>query len=93
MTGPLEFILGFPIRGSGKTKAIALDRDAMELLGIKEGDVVYVGKRELFGIPIRPEVALRAFPLPPEDTGKRFARLTEDVTDFEYGDCVLVYSK
>lgn len=93
MTGPLEFVLGFPIRGSGRTKAIALDRDAMELLGVKEGDIVYVGKRELFGIPLRPEVALRVFLTPPEDVGKRFARLTEDVTDFEYGDCVLVYSK
>jgi len=93
MTGPLEFIVGFPIRGSGKSKAIALDRNAMALLGVNEGDTVYVGKRELFGIPLKPEVALRVFPIPEEDAGKRLARFTDDVTEFEYGDRILVYSK
>lgn len=93
MAGPLEFIIGFPIGGSGRSKSIALDPAAMALLGVKEGDIVYVGKRELFGIPLKPEVPLRVFAILPEDFGKRLARLTEDVADFKYGGHVLVYSR
>jgi hypothetical protein len=93
MFDPISFIVGLPIKESKEKRGITLDSDAMALLNVKEGDVVYATKGERFGILYSPEIELKVIRALPQDIGKKIVRLTSDVEDFRPGDSILVYTK
>ncbi len=90
MIDTLSFVVGFTLRGSKERSGITLDPVAMELLGVKEGDAVYVTRGEIFGLARSREVRLKAVKSLPQDIGKKIVRLTEDVQEFQHGDQIMV---